>query len=65
MLGPGPRAVHATLTDRGAMSATELARALYGPKAPARRVTNKLVALRRRQLAVKDRTTQRWQAVDV
>lgn len=64
-LAPGPQAAHAALIEGGAMTATELARALYGPSAPARRVTNQLVALRRRRLAVKDRATGRWEAVDV
>lgn len=64
-LAPGPRAVHVALREGGAMTATELARNLYGPGSRARRVTNQLVALRRRRLAVKDRATGRWEAVDV
>ena len=64
-LGPGPRAAHAALCQGGAMTAAALARVLYGPGAQPRRVTNQLVALRRRHLAKADRSTGRWRAIDV
>ena len=63
-LAPGPRAVHAALAGAGPMTATELALELHGPGARAARVTNQLVALRRRRLAAKDPSTQRWEAAD-
>lgn len=63
--GEGPRAVHQLLARQGAMGASETAHALYGPEAPARRVTNQLHALRKRGLALEDRSTRRWEAVDV
>jgi len=47
------------------MTAAALARELYGPGAQPRRVTNQLVALRRRHLAKADRSTGRWRAIDV
>ena len=59
------RAVHQLLARQGAMGASDIAHALYGPEAPARRVTNQLHALRRRGLALVDRSTRRWEAVDV
>jgi len=47
------------------MTAAELARELYGPTAPPARVTNQLAALRRRQLATRERQAGRWEAADV
>jgi len=64
-LGEGPRAAHAALLKGGAMTAAELACEVYGPGAAPRRVTNQLVALRRRRLATRDRSSGRWEAADV
>jgi len=47
------------------MTAAELARELYGAAAPPAPVTNQLAALRRRQLATRERKAGRWEAVDV